>query len=234
MPFSKIQRISAASAEESGTTAAYLTRQIGALGASGKYTRNLRRDLTRLVARDFEMALEPTMVMTPTSRGTVAWPVFPPHELIHCLNQAGDVARKVLIGSESIEQFWREFSQDPLLDPPALAAVKEAMQRGHWPIRLHGDEGQWSGRDRGIMIMSISSLNHTATAYDSRLLLFVRFSAQRQPGVDLLLASFLHHYLNELDTSGSCTTFPLLIIQNLFVKVHVEWLLGLRYWCARV
>jgi hypothetical protein len=172
MPLAKVQKICSASSLESGASAAELTRTVASLGAGGLHTRNIGRDFSRLIRRNLQMYIEPSYLEVPTSHGVVRWPILAPHESIAKLGEL-NLVNKVILGNLNVSEFWGRLAQDPCLAPATVAAMKEAAVLGSLPLRIHGDEGQWLGRDRGILVLSLSGYVHSTHPYDSRVLVTV-------------------------------------------------------------
>jgi hypothetical protein len=210
VPLAKIQRICAASAMESGPSAAALTIQVASLGAEGQHVRNVMRDFHRLIRRNLRVYVEPTYVEIPTSQGLVKWPILAPHETFAKLADL-DLTKKILLGDLDPAEFWNRMKLDPCISSATAEAMTRASALDSVPIRLHGDEGQWLGRDRGVLILSLGGFVHASHPYDARMLICVGLLSLvmeiiRRHGLSL---SAVSSSMSALSTSLSFSGTPL-------------------------
>jgi len=164
-----VQRLAAASKAENGTVGK-LTEELAGLGSKGKFGNNIQRDFTRKF-RTQQFYVEPDFVPVPVMHKdgvvrTVAWPVLSPHRMIRMLDR-NSLTERFLLGNIDVSSFWSQFGAAPGMQRFAGLSAR------HLPIRIHGDEGKWLGKERSIMIINWSGIAHAGNTFDDRLLFTV-------------------------------------------------------------
>lgn len=152
-----------------------LEAAFAALGCWGKHASNIVRDLSARMRQDLINFIEPTWVPVLTAEGPSSWPILPPHELMSLMV---DHRESELRGGLDMQEFWDQFLRDPWYDNNWKQAARARKLSEVIPLRLHGDEGRFSGKNRGVLVLQLSTFAHSAHAYDSRYLLSVIPSAR--------------------------------------------------------
>jgi len=170
MSLSALQRICAASVQEHGAEGvAEMTQVLAQLGNGGRCKNNILRDLQVALERDNALYVTPTYLTIPIAHGrTMQWPVVPPHELFGKLLQH-NVGSRILRGTLDLSGFWNSMATEPgFARHPVVNDHSKRAQT--FPIRIHGDDGRWSGKERPILVLQWGGMHHTPHPYDCRLL----------------------------------------------------------------
>ena len=103
------------------------------------------------------------------------WPVLAPHESIGTLHHLH--VKSMFVGNIALDCFWENLLKEPdyghLLDLPDFP--NKLGRLSLVPVRLHIDEGRYTGsaKNRVITVCSITGMTHTAHPYESHLLVAV-------------------------------------------------------------
>ena len=98
-----------------------------------------------------------------------------PHEAVGILGDA--LIKNIFVGPIQLGQFWERFLAEPGYEMlTALPDFPNNIGRlSLIPLRLHIDEGKWTGsaKNRVITVIAISGMAHTPHPFESRLLFSV-------------------------------------------------------------
>lgn len=164
-----VQRLAAASKAENGAVSS-LTEELAGLGSQGRNGSNIQRDFARKI-RTHKFYVEPDLVPIPVMQKdgvvrTVDWPVLSPHKMIAMLDRHS-LTQRFLLGDIDLTNLWTRFGAAPGMQRFA------GLSAQHIPIRIHGDEGKWLGKERSIMIINWSGIAHAGNTFDDRLMFTV-------------------------------------------------------------
>ena len=231
MSLSAVQRVASASIRKHGdATASGITKVLAGLGNAGKCRNNILRDLQRALERDNVLYVPPTYLNIPVAKGrTRDWPIVAPHELFGKL-LTHDIAGRVLKGTLDLVGFWNHFEEEPGFSGHPVV-TDHGLRATTIPIRIHGDDGRWSGKERPILVLQWGGMHHTPHPYDCRLLACVI------PGVLYRKVRKINRTLREiwklltwsfnLMFEGKYPTEPyaphLIIVSTDHVGVHTLW-----------
>ena len=164
-----VQRLAAASKAENGEVAP-LTNTLAGLGCQGRFGSNIQRDFARKFKTQ-QFYVEPDLITVPVMHKdgvvrTAAWPVISPHKMCAMLEN-NSLAKRILLGDIDVTKFWKEFGAAPGMQRFA------GLSAEHLPVRIHGDEGKWLGKERSIMVINWSGIAHAGNTFDDRFMFTV-------------------------------------------------------------